>query len=283
MTYHDLYRYGLETFDFDQEALLLLNELCRKEGIELYSVMDEEAEPKIENAYKDGLERLKNHEPLAYILSSQPFYGYDFYVDERVLIPRPETEELCELVLRLGDEYFGDEVLTVFDVGTGSGAIAITLSLEDERYDVFASDLSREAVDVAKYNNKLLGGHVIFLQGDLLAPFIDRNMHCDILVCNPPYIPKEQAIEESVKDFEPHLALFGGEDGLDCYRKVFRDAHEVLNDKFLCCFEIGYDQKAAIVKLAKEFFPEAEIEVHKDLSGKDRMLSIYQDRKEDIH
>ena len=108
----------------------------------------------------------------------------------------------------------------------------------------------------------------------MLDPFVERDLHCDILVCNPPYIPQDEQMEHSVVDYEPHVALFGGEDGLKFYRDVFEKAHLVCNEHALLAFEMGYQQGAALSQLARQYFPEATIEVHKDMSQKDRMLTI---------
>ena len=191
------------------------------------------------------------------------------------VIPRPETEELVGLVLSLYDEHFSDrDHVDVFDVATGSGAIGITLNLEERKMDVIASDISSKAIDVAYQNNEKLDGHVQFLVGNMLDPFIDRDLHCDICVCNPPYIPSHEQMEHSVVDYEPHVALFGGEDGLKFYRELFEKADQVLRSQSFLAFEIGYDQREALSALAKSYFPDAKIQVHKDMSGKDRMLTI---------
>ena len=140
--------------------------------------------------------------------------------------------------------------------------------------DVIASDISKEALVVAQKNNEKLGANVNFICGSMLDPFIDRDLHCDILVCNPPYIPSEEKMERSVVDYEPHVALFGGNDGLKFYRDVFEKAHLVLNEKAFLAFEMGWDQGEALSNLAREYFESATITVHKDMSGKDRMLTI---------
>ena len=196
-------------------------------------------------------------------------------MNEDVLIPRPETEELVGLVLSKFDDYFADkDHVNVFDVATGSGAIGITLNLEEPRMDVIASDISKEALVVAQKNNEKLDAHVNFICGSMLDPFVDRDLHCDILVCNPPYIPSEEKMEQSVVDYEPHVALFGGEDGLKFYRDVFEKAHLVLNEKAFLAFEMGWDQGESLSNLAREYFASATITVHKDMTGKDRMLTI---------
>ena len=142
------------------------------------------------------------------------------------------------------------------------------------RMDVIASDISKEALVVAQKNNEKLDAHVNFICGSMLDPFVDRDLHFDILVCNPPYIPSAEKMEQSVVDYEPHVALFGGEDGLKFYRDVFEKAHLVLNEKAFLAFEMGWDQGESLSNLAREYFESATITVHKDMSGKDRMLTI---------
>ncbi len=185
------------------------------------------------------------------------FYGYDYIVNENVLIPRPETEELVGLVLQVFDDKFSDrQSVETFDVATGSGAIGITLALEESRMHVTASDISQEAIEVAKQNKEKFNANVEFIVGDMLQPFIDNQLHCDILVCNPPYIPQEETMEHSVVDYEPHVALFGGEDGLKFYRDVFEKADQVLNPGGFLAFEMGYQQGEALKQLALEYFPK---------------------------
>lgn len=279
MTYHSLIIEARERLyeagQGEQVAQLLMVELCRQKNINLYINMDEECNPVIEEQYNQAVEDMVKGKPFAYVLGYESFYGYDFIVNEDVLIPRPETEELVGLVLQMFDEHFGErDHVTVFDVATGSGAIGITLALEEPKMDVIASDISKEALEVAKQNNKKFQTMVSFLCGDMLQPFVDRDLHCDICVCNPPYIPSEEQMEHSVVDYEPHVALFGGKDGLKFYRDVFEKAHLVCNEHAILAFEMGYNQKEALTALAREYFPEAKIEVHKDMSQKNRMLTI---------
>ncbi len=280
VTYHQIYNEGkkrlMDAGHSDQTALLLMNEICSHYGLNLYMEMEEPINPAIETDYLEAVHEMETGRPLAYVLGYENFYGYDFTVNENVLIPRPETEELAGLVLQLCDEYFSDrDHISVFDVATGSGAIGVTLSLEEPKMDVICSDISREALEVAYQNNEKLGGGAIFVQGDMLEPFIERHLHCDILVCNPPYIPSAEEMEASVVDFEPHVALFGGKDGLKFYRSVLKNAHKVLNQNAVMAFEMGYDQAARLSALTRQYFPDSEIQVHKDMSGKDRMLSVH--------
>lgn len=278
-TYHNWVIEGkqrlLQANQGEQAAQLLMVELCNQKNINLYMAMDEEINPEIETLYARGIELMEQGKPLGYVLGYEWFYGYDFIVSPDVLIPRPETEELVGLVLGMFDDHFADrDQVQVFDVATGSGAIGISLDLEEPRMNVTCSDISKEALVVAQQNNKHLGANTTFLCGSMLDPFIEKGMHCDILVCNPPYIPSEEKMEQSVIDYEPHVALFGGEDGLKFYRDVFEKAHLVCNEGAFMAFEMGYDQGERLSALAQSYFPNAKVIVHKDLSQKDRMLTI---------
>ncbi len=214
--------------------------------------------------------------PLGHVLGFEWFYGYRFHVGPDVLIPRPETEELVANVLAAYDEYFSSaENVTAADIGTGSGAIAISIKKEEKNIHMMATDISERAVAVAKQNAEENDAVVGFMVGDMLQPLIDRNLKVDILISNPPYIPQEEEMEHSVVDYEPHVALFGGEDGLKFYRIIFENASKVLKERAVMAFEMGYNQKEALSAEARKYFPDAKIEVLKDMSGKNRMLFIY--------
>ena len=278
MTYHNYISEGKERLfqagQGEQAAQVLMMELCRQRGINLYLDMDTQIDKELLVDYLEGIHRMEQGEPLGYVLGYEWFYGYDFIVNEDVLIPRPETEELVGLVLALYDEYFPDKEVTVFDVATGSGAIGISLNKEEPNMKVIASDISEAALKVAKRNCDKFQADVTFLCGNMLDPYIEKDYHCDILVCNPPYIKQDEVLESSVVDFEPNVALFGGEDGLKFYRDVFEHADKVCKEHALLAFEMGYDLGQSLSLLAKKYFPDAKITVHKDINQKDRMLTI---------
>ena len=218
--------------------------LAKKEPHELYLMYDQEVDDTLKDQFLAGMEEYYNGRPIQYIKGVETFFGRDFKVNEDVLIPRYETEELVENILYRIDDYFADyQTITLCDVGTGSGAIATSLALEESRLKVYATDISVNAVNVAKENAKNLNADVEFMVGDMLEPLIDRNIKVDIFVSNPPYIPQEQEIEAIVKDNEPHVALFGGADGLYFYRKIFKGVRSLLNDRALLAFEMGFDQR----------------------------------------
>lgn len=259
----------------EQAAQLLMLELANMQAHNLYMEYDEEVPAELLKAFEEGIRRMEQGEPLGHVLGFEWFYGYRFIVNGDVLIPRPETEELVANILAAYDEYFPAQEIDVIDVGTGSGAIAIALRKEEEHFHVCASDISEAAITVARKNAIANEADVSFLVGDMLKPFIEQGIHCDILVSNPPYIPLHEQMEHSVVDYEPHVALFGGEDGLKFYREIFENAHKVLKEKAILAFEMGYDQGERLSALAKQYFPDARIEVIKDLNGKNRMLFIY--------
>ena len=277
-TYNQLlhkYRKDFKEKDISLQTLkLFLFELCNEKDVDLYVKLDEEALPEIEEEFERGIPRLLKEEPLNYVLGYSYFFGYKMIVNDGVLIPRYETEELVGFILGEIDLYKPEGEIVLADIGTGSGAIAIALKKEEERLKVYASDISREALDVAKINASNNDADITFLEGSMLEPLKERDIRLDILVSNPPYIPSVEKIEDSVYDYEPHVALFGGEDGLKFYREIFENAKDVLKEKGMLFFEIGYDQAERLTALAKTYFPDGVITVKKDINGKDRMLEI---------
>lgn len=255
-------------------AKYVMNELLLEQGRNLYLEMNEEIDETTLNRFNSIMDKLCEDMPLAYAMGVQYFYGYPIEVNSDVLIPRFETEELVLNVIQEIDEHFGDQAITVFDVGTGSGAIACALKAECPQIHMYASDISEDALKQAQRNADNIKVKVDFYQGDMLQPFIDRDIKADVIVCNPPYIPSGEEIQNSVKAYEPHLALFGGEDGLKFYRSVLSNAHHVLNNKNILAFEMGWNQGQTLTDLARSYFPDAKIDVIKDMQGKDRILIV---------
>ena len=219
----------------------------------------------------DAIRRLKEGEPVQYIIGNVDFYGYILDVDNRVLIPRRETEELVEEVINRLKKF---NKPTIIDVGTGSGAIAITLS-KKINMKVYASDISLDALEVAKKNVDKTNANVVLYHGDMLKPYIEKNMKIDIIVSNPPYIKEDEKIEDIVKNNEPKIALYAKNNGLEFYESILKDAKKVLNNKFLIAFEIGDSQGEEIKKLAYKYLGDVKVEIKKDLSLKNRMLFVY--------
>ena len=258
----------------ESSVVLLLERVLNINSSKLFLIMNEEIKEDEINKFNELFDKyLFNNEPIQYLVGKSTFYGYDFKVNENVLIPRFETEELVENVLYRYDKYFKGKKVDVCDLATGSGCIAITLNLEESNMNVIASDISEEAIRVAEYNNKNLGANVKFLIGDMLNPL--KGNKFDIFVSNPPYIPDNELVDSLVKDNEPNIALFGGIDGLKFYRIILSGIKDLLKEKAIIAFEHGFDKKDAMIELSKTYFPNSKVEVLKDLEGKDRMTFIY--------
>lgn len=259
-----------------ETVMAYLVELSQQERYNLYANFREEMPEDLRNSFEAGMARILKQEPMAHVLGYSWFYGYKFIVNEDVLIPRPETEELCANILARMDQYFSkNETIYCVDVGTGSGAIAITLCKEEPHVHMMATDISQEALVTARKNAQMNEADVQFMAGDMLQPLIEKNIRVDVLVCNPPYIPQEEKMEKSVVDFEPHVALFGGEDGLKFYREIFADCQKVLKDRAFMAFEMGWDQRERMSQLVEKTLPGWKYEILKDMNGKDRMLFVY--------
>ena len=264
-------------------AKVLFYHLAQKEPHQLYLMMDEEIDDELFERFQAGMKRYLAGEPIQYIKGKETFFSRDFIVNENVLIPRYETEELVENILYRIDDYFEDyESIDLCDVGTGSGAIAISLALEEKKLHVVATDISEEALEVARENAQNLGANVEFYQGDMVQPLLDRGVKVDIFVSNPPYIPQNQDIESVVKDNEPHVALFGGSDGLYFYRQIFATVQPLLKERALLAFEMGFDQREIMEEAVEHYFPNTPYEIIKDINGKDRMLFIYYHLKDEL-
>ena len=265
---------ALENNKEDSAVVLLLEHICNLETNALFMKRGEEIEEEYVNKFNEIFDKyLHENKPIQYLIGTSCFYGYDFIVNENVLIPRFETEELVENILYKYDEHFGGKKVEVCDLATGSGCIAITLAKEEPDMHVVATDISKEALEVAKLNNQKFDANVKFLQGDMLTPLKGKKF--DIFVSNPPYIPENEDVDSLVKDNEPNLALFGGDDGMKFYRIILQGLRPLLNKKALVAFEHGYDKKEEMLALCKKYFPECKAECIKDLEGKDRMTFIY--------
>ena len=211
--------------------------------------------------------------PVQYITGVEEFYGRTFQVDESVLIPRPETEELIVGTIERMQKLFGkSKNLKFADIGTGSGAIAITMKIECPELDVTATDLSEAALATARKNAEQLQADITFKQGDLTAPI--ANEKWDIVLSNPPYIAFDEMKDMSdvVVAHEPHSALFAEEDGLLLYRKLAENLPKLMNTPALIGLEIGYTQGQAVANFFKQNFPNASISVVKDINKKDRIV-----------
>ncbi|WP_332650700.1 peptide chain release factor N(5)-glutamine methyltransferase [Lysinibacillus sp. 54212] len=214
-----------------------------------------------------------NGKPIQYITEEEEFYGRTFQVDESVLIPRPETEELIVCALQSMKKIFGEHApIKLADIGTGSGAIAITMKKEWAEASVTATDISQVALEKARINAASLQANIDFRLGDLTEPI--SNEKWDVVLSNPPYIAFDEAAEmsEVVLAHEPHSALFAEEDGLILYRKLAESLPTLMNKPAFIAVEIGYKQGQAVKTYFQQYFPKAHVEVLKDINGKDRIV-----------
>ena len=212
--------------------------------------------------------------PVQHILGYAYFYGNKLTVSSDVLIPRSETEELVSYTIQYYNEMFKGKKVSLVDIGTGSGAISIALAKEEKNMYVTATDISCKALTVARDNAINNNVNIEFYQGDLLEPLIVNNLKFDILVSNPPYIDKVEDVDPLVLKNEPHLALFADNNGIECYDKILKDAHKILNHPSVILFEHGYNQKHLMVNLANKYYPNSICKVLKDLNGNDRFTII---------
>ena len=213
--------------------------------------------------------KLASHIPAQYIIGHAEFYGMQLKVDERVLIPRPETEELVKLILTENPE----KNLKVLDIGTGSGAIALALAKNRPDWSVTAADISQDALDLSLENAYAQNLNLSFIKSDC---FSEISSKYDIIVSNPPYISRadETEVGLNVLHSEPHLALFADEDGLAIYRRIAEDSKDYLNDGGKIYLEIGYKQGQSVPALFMENLPEKRVRTLKDQFGQDRMVVI---------
>ena len=221
---------------------------------------------------EEALKQLEKGIPVQYIVGNVDFYGYEFKVNKNVLIPRFETEELVNRTIKYIKQYIPNP--KIVDLGTGSGCIAITLSKE-LNISVDAVDISDKALEVAKQNNKINKSKVTFYQGNMLEPL---NKKYNVIISNPPYISRNEEIEDIVKNNEPELALYADNDGLYYYEEILKKASIYLEEKYLIAFEIGYLQGEKIKKLANKYLNNINISIEKDLSEKDRFIFISNSR-----
>ena len=268
MTVDELLRKAYQ-FIHKDEAKLLLSILMNYDTLELNLHLEDKVDSDIERKFKDAVVLLKQGKPLQYVLSNAPFYGYDFYVNKNVLIPRFDTEVLVEEANKLITKKF--DKAKVLDLCTGSGCIGITLKLLNDNLDVTLADISPEALEVAKINNDKFNLDLEIIESDLFSNINDKY---DVITCNPPYISHEEEIMDLVKDNEPHLALYADDDGLFYYKKIFNEIKSYLNETYILFFELNSEKANKILELANNSFNSDKITIKRDLNGLERVLII---------
>ncbi|HEX6480421.1 MAG TPA: peptide chain release factor N(5)-glutamine methyltransferase [Ktedonobacteraceae bacterium] len=261
------------------DTQVLLSHVLNVDRSVLFAYPERPLSPEQEQQFLALLERRKHDEPVAYLVGHQEFYGRNFIVDKRVLIPRPETELLVEVALRACQHMLdAGRTPVVADIGTGSGAIPITLALEEPRLPyLYGADISTDALEVAFLNCRQyhVEERVRLLQGDLLSPLPEP---VDVVTANLPYVGTEEmdVLEPDVRDYEPHLALFSGPKGLDLLRHFFKEAQQPnkLKNGAVMVLEIGYNQREPLTRMLQELWPRAQVMFIKDFAGWDRVLQV---------
>ncbi len=270
MTVEDLLFFAKQHIHSDH-AKILIAELLNCNPLELLNHLEERIPEEKVELLKREIKALEENTPLQYVLGNVNFYGNHFYVDERVLIPRFETEELVENTIKYINRFFTEPV-DIIDLGCGSGVIGLTLEKKVSTKTVDLVDISQSALEVAQKNCGNLNSKANIIQSDMFSAV---NKKYDVIISNPPYIKTNEEIEDIVKENEPSIALYAGEDGLDCYKKILENIKEHIKEKSLIAFEIGMRQANDIQKLVNKYLPDSKTEVKKDMSGKDRMFFIF--------
>ncbi|GGA91733.1 peptide chain release factor N(5)-glutamine methyltransferase [Staphylococcus muscae] len=230
---------------------------------------DEQMSESDTQCLNEGLTRLLAGEPVQYITEQATFYGRTYHVDSRVLIPRPETEEVVAAFIEKCPKSG-----RIADIGTGSGIIALTVKQECPHIEVWASDISSDALVVARQNAEHHHATIHMLEGSVLSPFIENNIRLDGLISNPPYIGEEEMPQmgANVLTHEPHLALFADDKGYAIYAQLLRDLPKVMSEGAPIVFEIGYQQGNALCEMARSYYPHLQPEVMSDINGNPRIF-----------
>lgn len=272
---HLLKNHGIE--DSHIEARALLQFITDSSAAEVYASPERILTKREERQLKELLERRLRHEPLAYIINKKEFYGLDFYVDQRVLIPRPETELLVETAIEFvaSKANTNVETMSIADIGTGCGAIAISLAANLPTCRVYATDISHSALEVASINCQRhnVSEQVALLQGNLLEPLPHP---VDIIVANLPYISNTElpTLEPEVREFEPEIALNGGNSGLDLIQQLLSQVEQKINPAGCLILEIGQHQHKDLASILLSNSPAVTLDFISDLSGIKRVAKI---------
>lgn len=267
-TYDGLSARGFET----SRADWLLEDISGMSRTQIAMNLNQDVPSNILDAYLNSRERMYEGEPVQYIAGFTEFYGRKFKVNQHVLIPRPETEELVYQTLQM----IQNKQVVVCDIGTGTGAIAITLKKERPDLSVIATDISEEALSIAKTNASTLEAPIEFLKGKSLEPLINENIKVDVLVSNPPYISNEEQKEmsDTVLNYEPHLALFAEDDGLAIYKDIILNLEHVMLDNGIVIFEIGHLQGELLKDFIENHLNVEDVKIIQDINQNNRMIQF---------
>jgi len=273
MTIEELIIYG-NKFLHKDEVKLVLSTLLGLNPLELMVNLEKNIDDEIVEKYKKVISYIQDGKPIQYALSNACFYGYDFFVNENVLIPRFETEELVYNTLLYLKKYFKNP--SVLDMCAGSGCIGLTLKKEFPEILLTMADISEKALEVLNINkNKLeVNGEVVL--SDL---FNNISSKYDVIVANPPYISYDDEVSNIVKNNEPSIALYADNNGLAIYERLLMECESYLNERYMIAFEIGANQKEAVTCLINKYLDDVTIIAKKDASNRDRMIFVFKNIK----
>lgn len=255
------------------EATLLLSKLMKVDKVYIYTHGKDRVPDEIVEEYMKAVEKRSKGYPIQYIIKEKEFMGLDFYIEEGVLIPRPDTEVIVEYILAYIDKNHPNENIKVLDIGIGSGAIGLSVAYYRKNTYVYGVDISPKALKVAGINrDRFKLTNVKLLESNLFER-IDKEEKFHIIASNPPYIPTDSidSLQEEVKDYEPRIALDGGREGMEFYKRIVPESKEYLQERGLLIFEIGFDQGRAVedLMIAEGF---KDVKILKDLQGLDRAV-----------
>jgi|SRR5690625_386090 len=256
-------------------AEILLRHYLQMEQAQFFANMQAIVEPKVLKKFCQSVKQhVQTGVPVQHILGYEYFYNRKYFVNEHVLIPRPETEEVVKLAIEKIKQLPKGRQLSIVDLGTGSGIIAITLALEFPEATIYATDISEKALEIAQKNADQHNVEIHFMLGDFAAPLIEKQLQVQFIVSNPPYIDDttKQTLARTVKDYDPEIALFAKNSGLAAYEKIIKQAKSLLAPKGVLVFEIGYDQGQSVSRLMNQYYPMSQVKVHKDINGQDRVV-----------
>ena len=276
MTLYEAYKDAVKRLDNpDKDEISVRILLCHNNGIKSMSGFYIHKNENLRDfpGFLKNFEEFLAGKPIQYILRETEFLGLNFYVDERVLIPRLETEEVVTQAYMRAFAKFGDRVINVADVCCGSGVMGISLARKLKVRYLFMTDISKDAIEVSRKNAENHGVIANFFTGNACDELVKAGAKVDLLVANPPYILKKEDVDQSVLDQEPHLALFADEQ-LSVYRDIFKALPKLKNKEMLCVFEIGYDLKEKLTEIIKETLKNVTFGFAKDINGKERILIL---------